>query len=67
MTDIKEKLPQICSIKITFPVATDEKAIEYKKAISSVIATIPNAKVEFVLLTIPANLSKLCSPNGNHA
>lgn len=53
----QDKTPQICSIKVTFPVETDKQAIEYKQALTSVLTTIPNCKVEFVLLSIPMNLA----------
>lgn len=56
MSETEQKTPQICSIKVTFPVETDEQAIQYKQAMTSVLATIPNAKIEFVLLSLPTSM-----------
>jgi len=44
---------QVCSIRIMFPVTSDEQAIEYKKKISAVLADIPDARIEFSLTDIP--------------
>jgi len=41
---------QICQIRIVFPVDTDEKAVEYKKAMAAVLAEIPDAQVHFSLM-----------------
>lgn len=54
--DVQEqKTPpkQVCSIRIMFPVDTDEQAIEYKKKINNILADIPQARIEFSLNTIP--------------
>lgn len=48
--------PQICSLRIGFPVTTDEEAIEYKKKLSAVVADIPNVRIEFSLSQIPAGM-----------
>jgi len=40
---------QICSIRIMFPVNTDEQAIEYKKKISDTLSDKPEARIEFSL------------------
>ncbi len=58
-----EKIPQptqICSIRIGFPVTSDEQAIEYKKKLSEVLADMPNARIEFSLMAIPVG-----SPNAS--
>ncbi|MBA7522239.1 hypothetical protein ES705_14357 [subsurface metagenome] len=52
-TEDKTTPKQVCSIRIMFPVVTDEQAIEYKKKISDVLADIPQARIEFSLSTIP--------------
>lgn len=52
----KPQPTQICSIRIGFPVTSDEQAIEYKKQIGKVLADIPNARIEFSLVAIPAGL-----------
>jgi len=42
---------QICSIRILFPVDTDEQAIEYKKKASTLFAEIPEANIQFSLIS----------------
>ncbi len=44
---------QICSMRIGFPVTTDEQAIEYKTKISAILADIPNLRIEFSLSSMP--------------
>lgn len=44
---------EICTIRIMFPVETDEQAIEYKKKINSVLSDVPNVQVQFSLMTMP--------------
>lgn len=44
---------QVCSIRIGFQVDTDEQAVEYKKKISAVLSDVPNAQIQFSLMTIP--------------
>ena len=54
--DENDKTPtpeQVCSIRIMFPVNSDEQAIDYKKKIGEVLANIPQARVEFNLTTMP--------------
>lgn len=58
-TEQKSQPTQICSIRIGFPVTSDEHAIMYKKQLSKVLSDIPNARIEFSLMTIPIG-----SPNG---
>ena len=38
---------EICTIRIGFPVETDEQAIEYKKKISEILSDIPQVRFEF--------------------
>ncbi len=45
---------EICSIKIMFPVDSDEQAIDYKKKIAAVLKDCPNVQVQFTL--IPASM-----------
>jgi len=45
---------EICSIRIMFPVINDDVAIEYKKKISSLLAEIPEAQIQFSLNSIPS-------------
>lgn len=42
---------EICSIRIAFPVMTDEQAIEYKKKVSAVLSDIPDANIQFSIIT----------------
>ena len=40
---------QLCTIRVMFPVTTDEEAIDIKKKVSSELADIPEARIEFSL------------------
>ncbi len=42
---------EICSIRIMFPVASDEQAIEYKKKIAVMLAEIPDAQIQFSIMS----------------
>jgi len=42
---------QVCSIRIAFPVTSDDDAIKYKKAIDLIIADIPDANIQFSILS----------------
>ena len=54
----KTSLPkQVCTIRIIFPVDTDEQAISYKKKIGDVLADIPNIQIQFSLMSPSAMLS----------
>ena len=44
---------QICSIRIGFPVTSDEQAIEYKQKIGAILADIPQVRIEFSLSSMP--------------
>ncbi len=44
---------EICTIRIMFPVESDEKAIEYKKKIALLLSEIPDAQIQFGLMTPP--------------
>ena len=48
--------PQICSLRIGFPVKTDEDAIAYKKKLSAIVADIPNVRIEFSLSQMPPGM-----------
>lgn len=43
---------QVCSIMIAFPAITDEQAIATKKQIELILASIPEARIEFRLAAI---------------
>jgi len=44
---------EICSIRIGFPVVSDEQAIEYKKKVTAVLADIPEVQIQFSLMPMP--------------
>lgn len=43
----------ICTIKIMFPVDSDEAAIGYKQKVTALLSEIPEARIEFALMNIP--------------
>lgn len=45
--------PEICSIRIVFPVESDEKAIECKKKIQEALKDLPDAQIHFSLMPAP--------------
>ncbi|MBA7680008.1 hypothetical protein ES703_88315 [subsurface metagenome] len=47
---------ELCTIRIMFPVESDEKAIEYKKKINDILSDIPDAIIEFGIRTIPPKI-----------
>lgn len=44
---------ELCTIRIGFPVDSDEQAIEYKKKISAVFSELPAARIDFGLIPVP--------------
>lgn len=38
---------EICTIRIVFPVTSDEHAFEYKKKISGILSEIPDVQIQF--------------------
>jgi len=44
---------EICSIRIMFPVKSDEEAIEYKKKVIAILSEIPEAQIQFSLMGKP--------------
>lgn len=42
---------QVCSIRIAFPVTSDDDAIKYKKEIDKVFTNIPDANIQFSILS----------------
>ncbi|GAH62917.1 unnamed protein product [marine sediment metagenome] len=49
---------EICSIRIMFPVESDEQAIGYKKKIAALLAEIPDVQLNFSISTMPAMPSR---------
>lgn len=62
MDETEQKTPpkQVCMIRISFPVDSDEQAIDYKKKINDVLADITTARIEFSLMSRPPII-----PNGS--
>jgi len=50
---MEQSKKQICSIRIMFPAESDEQAIEYKKKIADLLASIPESNIQFGLMTPP--------------
>lgn len=50
---------EICTIRIMFPVESDEQAIEYKKKISGLLAEIPEAQIQFSLIARPQEYDRV--------
>lgn len=48
---------EICTIRIMFPVESDEKALEYKHKIADVLADNPDANMQFSLIPMPSQHS----------
>lgn len=44
---------EMCTIRIMFPVESDEQAIEYKKKIADILSDKPDAQIQFSILTAP--------------
>lgn len=44
---------EVCTIKIMFPVDSDEQAIDYKKKITALLSEISDAHINFSLMTLP--------------
>lgn len=48
---------ELCTIRIMFPVESDEQAIEYKRKIAAILSEIPDAQIQFSLMNAPIGLS----------
>ncbi|GAI62340.1 unnamed protein product [marine sediment metagenome] len=46
---------EVCSIRIMFPVESDEQAIDCKKKIAAIISEIPDAHLQFNLSSLPVS------------
>ncbi|MBA7621474.1 hypothetical protein ES703_28836 [subsurface metagenome] len=42
---------ELCTIRILFPVDSDEQAIGYKKKIAEILKVIPEAQIQFSLMS----------------
>lgn len=54
---MEQSKQEICSIRIMFPVDSDEQAIDYKKKITALLVQIPEAQIQFSLMTAPPRSS----------
>ncbi|GAH50722.1 unnamed protein product [marine sediment metagenome] len=52
--NIKPK--EICSIRIAFPIDSDDQAIEYKKKIGDVLSPISNVQIQFSIMSVPTRM-----------
>ena len=48
----KEK-QELCTIRIMFPVASDEQAIGYKKLITDILKDNDDANIQFSIMSMP--------------
>lgn len=55
----KQTDSELCSIRIMFPVESDEQAIDYKKKIAALLAEIPEAQIQFSLMKAPPKRGQL--------
>jgi len=44
---------EICSIRIMFPVESDEAAIDCKKKIEAILSNKAEAQIQFSIMTVP--------------
>jgi len=61
MTEPNSKITdsEICTMRIMFPVTSDEQAIEYKKKINALLSEIPDASLQFSLMPVPIRPPKI--------
>ncbi|KKM84270.1 hypothetical protein LCGC14_1300860 [marine sediment metagenome] len=57
--ETKPAQKEICRMTLTFPVNSDEHAINIKKKISRVLSELQDAQINFSLMNLPNN-----APNG---
>lgn len=48
---------EICTLRIMFPIESDEQAIEYKKKVAAVLSDNPEAQIQFSIMSMPRGLS----------
>lgn len=49
-----EPIPEICSIRIVFPVTSDENAIEVKKKIKAIFPDNASVHIQFEIMSSPS-------------
>ncbi len=57
--ETKPAQKEICRMTLTFPVDSDEQAINIKKKIAGVLTELSDAQINFSLMNLPNN-----APNG---
>ena len=55
---------EICTIRIMFPVDSDEQAIDCKKKIKEALSEVPDVTTQFSLMDIPATVPSPIPKNG---
>lgn len=56
MSEKTQHVPHIISIKVAFPVEDERDALEKRAAILAIIADLPNAKLDFSILSLPGGI-----------
>ncbi|KKM71583.1 hypothetical protein LCGC14_1429140 [marine sediment metagenome] len=51
---MEQSKSEVCSIRILFPVESDEQAIEYKKKIDTILSEVKDVQINFGLTTMPS-------------
>lgn len=46
---------EVCTIRIMFPVTSDEDAIDCKKKVTEALSDKPNVQIQFGITSIPSN------------
>lgn len=49
---------EVCTLRIMFPVTSDEKAIEAKHKVEEALADVGDVTVQFALMSAPAAMPK---------
>jgi len=50
---MQTKPPELCTIRIMFPVVSDEHAINAKKKVTAALSDIENVQIHFSLMSTP--------------
>lgn len=60
MTEPNQKImvSEICTIRIAFPVESDEQAISYRAKIKEMLSAVPNAQVNFSIVSTPQGMTR---------
>lgn len=52
----KTTASEICTIRILFPVQSDEDALSYKRKITEVLSDVEGVQIQFSIMTAPAGM-----------